>query len=113
VYRHLVEEGKVFDEGGQFRSDIEIGEIDVPENVRLIIRRRLERLDENEKQALTAAAVIGRSFSFQLLTAGDRDAALPILEEKRTQLPHSGQQNTRGRWLMLALVIEGLVILGE
>src|SRR5713226_3217252 len=69
VYRHLVEEGKVFDEAGQFRTDIEIDEIDVPENVRLIIGRRLERLDENEKRALTAAAVIGRSFSFKLLTA--------------------------------------------
>jgi tetratricopeptide (TPR) repeat protein len=69
VYRHLVEEGKLFDAAGQFRTDIEIGEIDVPENVRLIISRRLEQLDENEKRALAAAAVIGRSFSFQLLTA--------------------------------------------
>ena len=69
VYRHLIEEGKVFDAAGQFRTDIEIDEIDVPENVRLIIGRRLERLDENEKRALAAAAVIGRSFSFQLLTA--------------------------------------------
>src|SRR5208282_1604951 len=42
VYRHLVEEGKVFDAAGQFCTDIEIDEIDVPENVRLIIGRRLE-----------------------------------------------------------------------
>src|SRR5216684_213464 len=68
VYRHLIEEGKVFDEAGQFRKDIKIDEVDVPENVRLIISRRLERLDENEKRVLAAAAVIGRSFSFQLLT---------------------------------------------
>jgi tetratricopeptide (TPR) repeat protein len=69
VYRHLVEEGEVFDTAGEFRKDIKIDEIDVPANVRLIISRRLERLDENEKRALAAAAVIGRSFSFQLLTA--------------------------------------------
>ena len=69
LYRHLVEEGKVFDVAGQFRTDIEIDEIDVPENVRLIIGRRLERLDENEKRALAAVAVIGPSFSFQLLIA--------------------------------------------
>jgi integrase len=69
VYRHLIEEGKVFDEAGQFRTDIEIGESEVPENVRLIVGRRLERLDENVKRALTAAAVIGRSFCFKLLTA--------------------------------------------
>ena len=35
VYRHLVEEGKVFDEAGQFRKDIKIEEIDIPDNVRL------------------------------------------------------------------------------
>jgi tetratricopeptide (TPR) repeat protein len=68
VYRHLVEEGKVFDEAGKFRTDIKIDEIDVPENVRLIIGRRLERFDENEKRVLAAAAMIGRSFSFRLLT---------------------------------------------
>jgi len=69
VYPHLIEEGRVFDANGQFRSDIKIDEIDVPENVRLIIGRRLERFDEDEKRALAAAAVIGRSFSFHLLTA--------------------------------------------
>jgi len=68
VYRHLIEEGRVFDAAGQFRTDVEIDDIDVPESVRLIIGRRLERFDENEKRVLAAAAVIGRSFSFQLLT---------------------------------------------
>ena len=68
VYRHLIEEERVFDAAGQFRTDVEIDEIDVPESVRLIIDRRLGRLDEKEKRVLTAAAVIGRSFSFKLLT---------------------------------------------
>jgi tetratricopeptide (TPR) repeat protein len=69
VYRHLNEDGKLLDEAGEFRTDIKIDESDVPENVRLIIGRRLERLDDNEKRVLGAAAVIGRSFSFQLLSA--------------------------------------------
>ena len=69
LYRHLAEDGKIFDAAGKFRTDVTIEESDVPENIRLIIGRRLERLDENEKRALAAAAVIGRSFSFQLLTA--------------------------------------------
>jgi tetratricopeptide (TPR) repeat protein len=67
LYRTLLEEGKLFDANGQLRTDITNDEIDVPENLRLIIGRRLQRLDENEKRALAAAAVIGRSFSFQLL----------------------------------------------
>ena len=84
VYKHLIEDGKVFDTAGRFRTDIEIDEIDVPENVRLIIGRRLERLDENEQRALAAAAVIGRSFSFQLLTAViqiDVDELFTIIEK--------------------------------
>jgi len=69
VYRHLIEEGKIFDAAGQFRTDVQIDETDVPENVRLVIGRRLERLDDHGKQVLSVAAVIGRSFSFQLLAA--------------------------------------------
>ena len=45
--------------------------------------------------------------------AGDRDGALAILDEKRALMPRSGQPNAVGSWWMLALVIEGLVMLGE
>jgi tetratricopeptide (TPR) repeat protein len=84
VYRHLVEEGKVFDADGQFRPDIEIGEIDVPENVRLVIDRRLQRFDVHEKRVLAAAAVIGRSFSFRLLAKASRidvDELFAVIEK--------------------------------
>src|SRR5205823_1813165 len=37
VFRHLAEEGKVFDESGDFRTDIEVDELDVPESVRLVV----------------------------------------------------------------------------
>ena len=67
LYRHLLEDGKLYDPSGQFRSDIKLEESGVPESLRLIIGRRLQRFDENEKLALAAAAVIGHSFSFQLL----------------------------------------------
>jgi len=67
VYHHLVEDGRVFDAAGEFRSDITVDEIDVPENVRMVIGRRLDRLGEPERKILAAAAVIGRSFSFQLV----------------------------------------------
>jgi tetratricopeptide (TPR) repeat protein len=84
VYRHLVEEGKVFDVTGEFRTDVKIDEADVPENVRLIIGRRLARLAQNERRVLVAAAVIGRSFSFQLLTAisqVDVDELFTVIEK--------------------------------
>jgi predicted ATPase len=84
LYRHLLEDGKPFDAAGQFRTDFKIDEIDVPENVRLIIGRRLERLNENEKRVLAAAAVIGRSFSFRLLTGISRidvDELFTVIEK--------------------------------
>jgi tetratricopeptide (TPR) repeat protein len=49
----------------------------------------------------------------QMAYAGDHDGAFAILDEKSTWLPVSGQPNARGSWLMLALVTEGLVMLGE
>jgi hypothetical protein len=84
VYRHLIEDGKVFDEAGQFRTNIKVDESDVPENVRLIIGRRLERLGDSEKRVLAAAAVVGRKFSFQLLNAISRshvDELFTVIEK--------------------------------
>ncbi len=69
LYKHLAEEKKIFDPSGGFRHDIKLGETEVPDRVRLIVSRRLERLGPAAKHVLTAAAVIGRSFSFKLLEA--------------------------------------------
>src|SRR6202011_4487868 len=49
----------------------------------------------------------------QMAYGGDRDGALVILREKREWLPVSGRKNARGAWWMLALVVEGLLMLGE
>jgi hypothetical protein len=49
----------------------------------------------------------------QMAYAGDRAGALAILDEKRGWLPSRGQPNTSGSWSMLALAIEGFVVLGE
>jgi len=84
LYRHLLEENKVLDAEGQLRKDITVDEIGVPENVRLIVGRRLERLNENEKRVLATAAVIGRSFSFQLLleiSGIDMDELFAVIEK--------------------------------
>jgi tetratricopeptide (TPR) repeat protein len=53
------------------------------------------------------------TFFRQMAYAGDLEGALAILHEKRAWLPRSGQPNTMGSWWMLALVIEGLFVLGE
>jgi len=67
VFRHLTESGRLLDEKGRFRQDISIGELDVPDNVRLVTDRRLERLGEATRQTLSIAAVAGRHVGSQLL----------------------------------------------
>jgi tetratricopeptide (TPR) repeat protein len=75
VFKHLAEEGKLFEAGGRWRSDLRIGELEVPRGVRLVIGQRLERVCEGCRRVLTVAAVIGRAFSFELLEAlGDPSA---------------------------------------
>jgi tetratricopeptide (TPR) repeat protein len=69
VFRHLAESGRLLDEEGRFRADIEIDELEVPANVRLVTGRRLERLSEATQQTLSVAAVAGRHLGFELLEA--------------------------------------------
>jgi class 3 adenylate cyclase/tetratricopeptide (TPR) repeat protein len=84
VFWHLVEEGKIFDEAGEFRTDVTVDELDVPESVRLVVGRRLERLGPEAQKVLAAGAVVGRGFPFALLEAitdTDADRLLDIVEE--------------------------------
>jgi tetratricopeptide (TPR) repeat protein len=45
--------------------------------------------------------------------AGEKDAALVMLEQRRRNLPVRGRANTLGAWTMLLTVAEGLAVLGE
>ena len=69
VVRHLAETGVLFDEQGRFRTDVTLGELDVPANVRLVIDRRLDRLDDVTRRAMSVAAVAGRHLGFELWEA--------------------------------------------
>ena len=84
VFWHLVEEGKIFDDAGDFRTNISVDELDVPESVRLVVGRRLERLGPEAQKVLAAAAVVGRGFPFALLEAitdTNAERLLDIVEE--------------------------------
>ena len=84
LFRHLVERGKLMDASGEFRRDLNIAEVDVPQSLRLVIGRRLARLSEDARKILGPAAVIGRSFTFELLEAStniDADSLLDSVEE--------------------------------
>jgi hypothetical protein len=79
IYRHLVAEGQMFDEAGALRADVSVAEIGVPDTVRLVLERRLERLGDEVRTVLTAAAALGPSFRFELLQALQDHTALDDL----------------------------------
>ncbi len=83
VYHHLAEEGKLFDGEGRWRADLRVEDLDVPEGIKLVIGRRIQRLSPESRQLLTMAAVVGRSFDLQLLSAlgSEEDAVLTALED--------------------------------
>jgi class 3 adenylate cyclase len=70
ILRGLSESGAlVFDEAtGRWSVDASVG-IALPESVREVIERRVERLGEESLEALRLAAVVGREFDLDLLSA--------------------------------------------
>jgi eukaryotic-like serine/threonine-protein kinase len=107
VFRHLAEEGKLFDEKGAFRAGLRVDQLQVPEGVRLVLGRRLERLSEHARRILTTAAVIGRAFPLELLEELERarpDAALEAIEE--AERAHLVETETAGRQTCYRLVHE-------
>ena len=83
VFRHLSDEGRLFDEQGTWRQGFRTSQLQVPQGVRLVIGRRLERLPEEVRRILTTAAVIGRGFSVPLLSeleTGQPDAVIDAVE---------------------------------
>jgi class 3 adenylate cyclase len=70
ILRGLSESGAlVFDEAAQRWSIDSSAAIALPESVREVIERRVERLGEASLEALRLAAVVGREFDLELLSA--------------------------------------------
>lgn len=82
VLRHLIETGAVVLTDGRWTLVEE--RVEVPEGVRDVVGRRLNRLSAEANEVLGMAAVIGRDFHLDVLTevAGvDQDTVLDALDE--------------------------------
>ena len=82
LFKHLDEEKVLFDAAGQFRP-LKLNEISVPRNLRLVLQRRLNRLDRATRATLAVSAVIGRTFTYELLqslAAGTAEALLDQID---------------------------------
>jgi tetratricopeptide (TPR) repeat protein len=105
VYRHLAEEGRLFDADGRWRTDLDAESLAVPEGVRLVIEQRLKRLGAQTVAILGQAAVMGLRFELGLVeracgqaTAEGGDAVLTAIEAAETaglMFPASGPRSDR------------------
>jgi adenylate cyclase len=104
LFRHLKEEGLLFDARSAWKRDLAIDSVDVPESVRIVLMRRLQRISVGAQKALGAAAVIGRHFELDLLEAVadlDTDTLVSALDEaERARLVKgpSGRQESSWRF---------------
>ncbi|MEE8346459.1 MAG: AAA family ATPase, partial [Dehalococcoidia bacterium] len=104
VLKHLVEEGKLYREGGQWTRDpsVNIEEMGIPEGVREVIGRRLSRLSEGCNRLLTLASTMTGGFSWETLKAigGEDEAALlDILDEAlRSQVIRERKDGSEGTY---------------
>ena len=84
LLRHLVESGAIARQQDRWVWQASIEDLSVPDGVRDVVRRRLSRLSDATNRTLTAAAVIGREFSLDILEhidgLGDRLALLDAID---------------------------------
>ena len=79
LLRHLIESGAIVqEENGRWRLVGDLAELGLPQSVREVIGRRVDRLGADARAALSVAAVIGRDFDLDLLLA--------VVELHETQL---------------------------
>ena len=76
VVRSLREIGALRREGDVYILDRPLDEMMVPDTIQDVLMARIDRLEETQKQTLQLASVIGREFTYRLLSR------LPDLEER-------------------------------
>ena len=84
VLKALIEQGSVRRESGRWKR-CDVAELIIPQSVKEAIGSRLDRVTQGCNEVLRAAAVLGKTFTFEELmaTAGDQkeDALLDALDE--------------------------------
>lgn len=86
ILGHLVETRWVYQRDGRWRIDHRIEDLELPDGVRDVVGQRLAHLSERARQALTVAAIVGVTFSLDILeslpeAARDSDELLDAMDE--------------------------------
>ena len=62
MLRMLVDEGKLVDDGGQWRATTDLSELRVPATIEALLAARIDRLGDGEQDVVEGASVIGQEF---------------------------------------------------
>jgi hypothetical protein len=84
VLRHLSETGAIYERDGRWTTDADVASLGIPEGVREVIGRRLDRLSDVTNDALAHASVVGREFDLAMLgrlVELDEDELIEALED--------------------------------
>ena len=69
VVRSFIDTGAVVKANGEFKFTEKIEKIVIPHTINDVLMARIDRLDENTRDLVKVASVIGRSFFYRILTA--------------------------------------------
>ncbi len=84
VLRHLAESGAIVQRDGVWTSDLGLDQVGIPEGIREVVGRRLNRLSDDAGRVLAAAAIVGHEFEVDVVTQlvdVDIDSVLDALDE--------------------------------
>jgi class 3 adenylate cyclase len=68
VVRSFIDEGAVVLERGEYRVTDSIKQVVIPQSIHALIMTRIDRLDEDTRNLVRVASVIGRNFFYRILT---------------------------------------------
>jgi predicted ATPase len=80
LVNHLDAEGKLFGPDGEWRPALFENEWEIPQNVRVVIQRRLSSLSAATRKVLTAAAAVGNDFSYDMLKTSTNISSEGLLD---------------------------------
>jgi len=68
VVRSFIDEGAVILQGGKFEVTSKFSQVTIPNTINDVLMARIDRLEEETRDLLKVAAVIGRSFFYRVLS---------------------------------------------
>ncbi|HEX9564997.1 MAG TPA: AAA family ATPase, partial [Gemmatimonadaceae bacterium] len=116
LFQHLSEDGQLFDEGGRWKRDLDLDTLAVPEGVRRVIGRRLDRMSQSTQAMLGTAAVMGRHFELRLVEAmgalPDEDFLNAVEEAERARLISAIRGSRQPRYSFTHELIRSALLAG-